>query len=216
MGVAIDPAWKLDGKPVGLKQSDAAAGATAKAMHKKVLILGIDGCRPDAIPAAVEAFNMHRLVQEAHFQRIATYWAIVRPRAFTITGPGWSTALTGVWSDKHGVLDNAFKNHHLAEYPSLFHRLRQARPGAVARAFVSWRPFVDDIILPADGGVLVADGDKIGYEAADGAVAKAAARCIADEDPELVFAYFGSMGQRRTWLRIPSQVAQIHEKPGSD
>ena len=30
----------------------------------------------------------------------------------TISGPGWSSILTGVWADKHGVLDNDFKVKH--------------------------------------------------------------------------------------------------------
>jgi predicted AlkP superfamily pyrophosphatase or phosphodiesterase len=168
------------------------SGSTS-ALKKKVLILGIDGCRPDAIPAALDAHNMHQLVAHGAFSSHCDILGDRPTKAFTITGPGWSTILTGVWSDKHGVTDNAFHDHHLEAFPSIFSRFKQARPDRTAIAFVTWQPFVDDIILAKNGAQLVVDGDKVGYEEGDRQVTKAVVQCLAANDPDLVFAYFGSM-----------------------
>ncbi len=192
MGIAINPAWKLDGTPVGLRQP-AGEAALARPARKKVLILGIDGCRPDAIPAAKEAYNLHALVAQGAFCDHCDILGDRPTKAFTITGPGWSTILTGAWSDKHGVMDNDFHNNHLAQFPSLFHRLKIARPEATVAAFVTWKPFVDYIIAPADGAELVFDGDKGGYEEGDRRITTTAVRYLKEKDPDLVFVYFGTV-----------------------
>ncbi len=43
-----------------------------------------------------------------------------RYRKNDVTAPGWSSVLTGVWADKHGVQANSFKVKHFGTYPHLF------------------------------------------------------------------------------------------------
>ena len=65
---------------------------------KKVLILGIDGLRPDALIAA-NTPNVDRLLENGCFS------AEAQTGQYTVSGPGWSSLLTGVWWSKHGVTD---------------------------------------------------------------------------------------------------------------
>src|SRR6516165_12546979 len=100
---------------------------------QKVLIIGLDGCRPDALR---EAFTPHldELIRVAAFSE--------RGQAGTITdsGPGWASILTGVWHDKHGVRTNAFDGANLERYPHFFCRLKEIRPTAYAVSIVHWGP----------------------------------------------------------------------------
>ncbi len=168
--------------------------AAAQPPAKKVLILGIDGCRPDAIAAAKEAFTLHRLIKEGAVSLQCDVLGNRPTTADTCTGPGWTSALTGVWSDKHGVLDNTFRKHKVAQFPALFHRLKQARPGAVTAAFITWTPFLEHVLPTRDGGRFVLDGDKRGYEEGDRQVTQAAVKFLAEKrDADLVFVYFGAV-----------------------
>jgi hypothetical protein len=94
-------------------------GPVPQAPVKKVLIIGIDGCRPDALKAA-KAPHLHALMREGAFSEAAQAGDI------TVSGPGWSSMLTGVWRTKHGVRDNKFEVHRFHQ-PVGAHR-RAHRP----------------------------------------------------------------------------------------
>ncbi|MBY0261086.1 MAG: alkaline phosphatase family protein, partial [Phycisphaerales bacterium] len=79
-----------------------AAGASgSQAAVRKVLIIGIDGLRPDAL-AAADAPSIDALIADG------AYSAAAQAEDITISGPGWSSMLTGVHRDKHGVTGNSF------------------------------------------------------------------------------------------------------------
>ena len=59
---------------------------------KKVLIIGVDGCRPDAMEVAATP-NIDNLISNGLFRPDALNDDI------TYSGPGWSSILCGVWSD---------------------------------------------------------------------------------------------------------------------
>jgi predicted AlkP superfamily phosphohydrolase/phosphomutase len=48
----------------------------------------------------------------------------------TVSGPCWSSMLTGVWSAKHGILDNQFPG--APRYPHFFERITAAQGLAMA------------------------------------------------------------------------------------
>ena len=56
----------------------------------KVLMIGIDGVRPDALRAA-QAPNLHRLMREGAWSDRAL------TDVHTVSGPCWSSILTAVW-----------------------------------------------------------------------------------------------------------------------
>jgi hypothetical protein len=67
----------------------------------KVLIFGLDAVRPDALVAANTPHLDSLMAQGLYGLDTLT----VPP---TLSSPGWSTVLTGVWNTKHDVKDNAF------------------------------------------------------------------------------------------------------------
>ncbi|WP_410481475.1 alkaline phosphatase family protein [Pseudomonas plecoglossicida] len=58
----------------------------------------------------------------------------------TNSGPGWVTLLSGVWANKHGVVSNSESLRINPEFPSLFKRLRDARPNAYIASIIHWAP----------------------------------------------------------------------------
>jgi hypothetical protein len=116
-----------------LKAGLLAAGlcAAAPAGAARLLILGVDGCRPDAL-LRCRTPNLTALAGEGAF----TWWALSRPP--TKSGPSWSTIFTGVWNGKHGVTDNTFANSRFDLFPMLFRRLKDADPGFTSGWFVYW------------------------------------------------------------------------------
>lgn len=167
----------------------APLGAADK--PKKVLFVGIDGCRADAIMYS-QSKHLKELITDGAFSNACDVLGDRKTGAETCTGPGWSAALTGVWADKHRVFDNAFKNHNLRDYPTFLSRLKDARPNAKVAAFVTWAPFRDHIFGPKEGCEFLIDGDKSGYETGDRIVSWAAARSLANTDLDAAFVYFGN------------------------
>lgn len=64
----------------------------------------------------------------------------------TVSGPGWSTMLTGVWANRHHVTDNSFTNPDYVNNPVYLGNLRAALPTVKTATFVNWDP-IDTIIL---------------------------------------------------------------------
>ncbi len=122
--------------------SGAAQGPAEPARARKVLIVGIDGCRPDALKAA-RAPHLHGLIREGAFSDQAQTGDV------TVSGPGWASMLTGVWRQKHGVRDNRFEGHNLKEFPHFFRRLKQALPRASTVSVVHWAPIAERIVVDA-------------------------------------------------------------------
>src|SRR5262245_55870584 len=74
----------------------------------RVWFIGMDGVRTDALLAA-KVPNLQKLIANGAFSQQTTILGPREHKADTISGPGWSNLLTGVWPDKHGVLNNEFK-----------------------------------------------------------------------------------------------------------
>jgi hypothetical protein len=116
----------------------------------KVLIIGVDGCRPDALTAAMTP-NLDALIQAGTlFEGTDIREPDGTDKADTISGPGWSNLLTGVWPDKHNVLDNNFTEPNYERYPHMFARLKEVRPETVTASFSTWPPIEGEIVSAAD------------------------------------------------------------------
>ncbi len=163
-----------------------------EARTPKVLILGIDGCRTDALRAA-EAPNLHRLMAEGAVSENNDVLGERSTGADTVSGPGWSSILTGVWADKHGVLDNQFRTPKFEAYPDMLRRIKQVRPEAHTAALVTWKPLADYVMTEAAGCRLVLNGDQEGYVPGDRLVTAAAVELLSNQNPDLLFAYLGQV-----------------------
>jgi predicted AlkP superfamily pyrophosphatase or phosphodiesterase len=126
---------------------------------KKVLIIGIDGCRTDALKAA-RAPNLHTLIRDGTFAEKTRVLAERPTGADTVSGPGWASILTGVWADKHGVRDNRFEGANFQQFPHFFARLKQARPTAFTASYVTWEPIQRRMVTAADDSLAVPQGNE--------------------------------------------------------
>ncbi|MCM4170694.1 DUF4983 domain-containing protein [Arenibacter sp. TNZ] len=109
-----------------------------EASAKKVLIIGIDGCRPDGITAA-NTPNLDALMANG------TYSLDARNTGITSSGPGWSSMFTGVWQDKHKVVDNSFSGSDFTRYPHFFKYIKETYPEGRTVSVSQWHPINDQI-----------------------------------------------------------------------
>ena len=141
---------------------------------KKVLIIGIDGCRPDALLAAKAPHLQGQIAAGAFSDQTQT-------GKDTVSGPGWSSMLTGVWADKHGVRNNEFKNSNYEKYPHFFRRLKDSKPGLNLQSIVHWAPIHEKIMSGADLSVAVPT---------DALVAAGAVKVLSQKNPDVLFLHF--------------------------
>ncbi len=111
--------------------------------ERKVLILGIDGCRHDALQAA-NTPNIDLLIDNATF----TYEGLTQ--APTWSGVGWSSMLTGVWGEKHGVSDNSFSGSNFSNYPHFFNHIKSVYPDKYLSSICHWSPINTEVVDLAD------------------------------------------------------------------
>lgn len=138
----------------------------------KVLIIGIDGCRPDALLEA-ETPNMDKLWKEG------AYTFKAQTDEISSSGPAWSAMLTGVWHQKHNVLNNDYEDPDLAKYPHFFHRLRQEQPELRTYSVANWAP-IHNILQEGDATYT---SSKI----SDALVAEEVASILASEEVDVMF-----------------------------
>jgi predicted AlkP superfamily pyrophosphatase or phosphodiesterase len=146
---------------------------------KKALVIGIDGCRPDALRVA-RAPHLHCLMKNGAFSAAAQTGDI------PVSGPGWSSLLTGVWREKHGVRDNGFEGSNFDEFPDFLARFKKARPDRSAVSIVHWDPIRTRIIRGADQST---------RHNSDAAVAADACRVLREQSPDLLFVHFDDVDE---------------------
>ena len=147
--------------------------------NRRVLVIGIDGARVDSLIAA-NTPNLDQLATNG----AATYAAQCSLGQATVSGPGWSTLLTGVWANKHNVNDNNFSNPNYANYPHVFARIRQAQPQAYLSSVVHWSP-INTSILTNETFKLTGRSDS--------QVASQAACHLLEAGPDVLFLHFDDM-----------------------
>jgi predicted AlkP superfamily pyrophosphatase or phosphodiesterase len=105
--------------------------------QKKLLIIGLDGLRPDALQVA-DTPAIDSLASEGSY----TWEAESEP--VTVSGSAWTSLLTGVHLDKHRVVGNEFRWRDKA-YRTFFALAREEFPNTRTVAHVNWKPIIDDI-----------------------------------------------------------------------
>ncbi|MGW4793235.1 alkaline phosphatase family protein [Nonomuraea sp. NPDC004297] len=184
------------------------------AFTSKVLVVGMDGLRFDRLIVldapvlaglmSTGAYGTSKLPYgEAGTPRTESPGEIVPKtpepgdggrviRSRTDSGPGWSSIATGVWPDKHGVVDNGFAQQQFLKFPDFLTRAKSARPDLTTSAFFSWAALAEHGAFgPAIDHRLVLDGYADGWAACDRRVAEAAERHLTAQDPDAVFVYLG-------------------------
>lgn len=183
---------------------------------KKLLVIGVDGCRFDALRSA-KTPNFDRLIAEGVVAEPIRIYPSHYREADTISGPGWSSILCGVWSDKHKVMNNEFKSPNYDEFPHFFTRLKEARPDAKTASFSDWDAIDKFITRDAD---VRRDFpvEVIGYDAADEQIAEAAAEELREGDATATFVYFGQVDENGHahgfHPSVPQYIASIERVDG--
>ncbi len=142
--------------------------------QRKVLIIGIDGCRPDALVQA-NTPNIDGLMATG----VYTLEGNTHPP--TISGPGWSSMLCGVWEQKHGVKDNTFAGSQYATWSHFLDRLQAHDPSLYIASICHWAPINTQIL---------ANADLEQNMATDAEVATAAVDLLTNGDPDILFLHF--------------------------
>ncbi len=164
--------------------------ASVTELRKKVLLIGMDGVRPDVL-AEVATPNIDVLIDQGAFSPNA------RTGYPSVSGPGWSSMLIGVWPEKHGVTNNDFENKHYDEYPDFLTRIESVRPELNTFAVADWLPIVtDDHDGPIIGDALdvkhIVDGYELGWAEADDRSVELAVEHLGAGDPDAMFVYLGN------------------------
>jgi predicted AlkP superfamily pyrophosphatase or phosphodiesterase len=161
----------------------------------KVLLVGIDGVRFDTLQQA-HTPTLNRLAR-AGCQRPM----VIPEEGITISGPMWSSILTGTWPIEHGVYDNSAAPAR--RLPDVFTRLR--RQGMLTRpiAVAAWQP----IVAAAGCGPLVdpslvdcmpidmPDESPGSYTAGDRTALQVAQSRLEDPAVDAAFVYFGEVDE---------------------
>ena len=100
---------------------------------RKVLIVGIDAFRPDAMQAGITPF-----LNELSARSTTYYTDHQRVEQLTWSGPNWSSLLTGVHC-KHQVTKNDFNGNRLNEFPHFFKYMEEADSSITTASIVHWR-----------------------------------------------------------------------------
>jgi len=102
---------------------------------RKVLFVGWDGVRSDALLMA-DTPHLDSLLPNS------IYSFNVDRGPYTVSTPGWSSILHGVWPDKHGLTENSFKKNRYDEYPDLLTILRKHKSGLGLATLSNWDAFL--------------------------------------------------------------------------
>jgi predicted AlkP superfamily pyrophosphatase or phosphodiesterase len=165
------------------------------ASETKILLIGIDG------------LMLQRAIDSGRAQTLATlrancYYSDMSVDMPTVSGPSWTTLLTGVTQQVHKVSNNEYTDHNLGSAPDFLSQAASLNSEIRTYAAAGWPPLID----PNDVGpvirarnedqesgrhsIFVRDGETNGYETVDAEVAQDAVRAIRDIAPDVSFVYF--------------------------
>jgi predicted AlkP superfamily pyrophosphatase or phosphodiesterase len=179
---------------IGLLNHSAAEDATGTIPQNRVLIIGIDGTRRDALQRA-QTPNLDALIGQGQLWENTQILGPRETKNDTVSGPGWTSFLTGVWADKHGIQDNSFKGNNIENYPHLFAHVRSQYPDAQLGSFVDWKPIDQYIVSEADKRVCHESHGADGYTANDQRLTEEATQYIRTGDPHAVMVYLGAVDE---------------------
>ncbi len=171
----------------------------AHALTPKVLIVGIDGTRVDAL-AVARTPNLEALKSNGCY----TVRALTHP--VTHSAACWSSMFTGVWGDKHGVNDpnNSFTGNRFATYPSFFKHLELANGNLNTLCFARWAPLTN----------VVPDADvRLTFDT-DAAITAETCRRLTNSNPDVFYTILldvDSAGHSYGWGPTVPQYVQAIE-----
>ena len=132
---------------VALSLSLALTAQASDTPVHKALLIGVDGMQYQKLQKAIQQ-NMAPNISSLKLHKSYTGGVLgTSTEQLTVSGPGWTTILTGSWVDRHQVSanDEALRN----QAPSLFKQFKLAFPDRKTASIVSWNVinahFAEDI-----------------------------------------------------------------------
>lgn len=180
-----------------------ATEAAAADKKPKLLIIGIDGCRPDALakaktPSIDELAAGGVLLPAENLPERNT-------GGETTSHPMWFSILTGVWPDKHGIRRGWYKKErHNPAYPHFFARLKAHDPQIVTASVSSWRGIERHMTTNADINECLETDPPTAHRAVD---------VLSQEKTDVLFVHFGdpdTVGHKDGFSPdVPAYIAAI-------
>lgn len=168
----------------------------------RMLVIGIDGCRADALRTANAPRILGLLDHSVYSFDALTHYP-------TWSGAGWSSMCTGVWEDKHGVLDNTFTGSNYAQYPHFIQRAEAHDPSLHTASIVHWAPINTQINTICDIEINVPT---------DLEVKSSAVSYLSNNDPDVLFVAFDDVDHAGHGFgfdtSIPEYMASIEVTDG--
>ncbi len=144
---------------------------------RKVLIIGMDGVRTDALQQA-NTPNIDNLIAGGFYTYESWHEGV------TVSGPSWSTIMTGVEYQKHGVTSNSYSGSQYNTYPYFPTRAKSCLPNLYAVQIVQWAPMSDNVYNDGwDQKIKVCDGCGAN-------TVSAAQTQLANPNLDVLFVYF--------------------------
>ncbi len=161
------------------------AGAPDAASQARVLIIGMDGTRAEAL-ATADTPNLDGLRASG----IADMDALTGD--VSLSGPGWASMLTGVWCDKHHVIDNdvSWAQSQFDLYPHFFRRIKEQHPDWETTSISHWAAINDEILCADEAGDGCGTTDVVINTQSDAEVRDAVVDALSNGDPRAVFMQF--------------------------
>ncbi len=126
---------------LGLSLVAGSAWAVPPSVERRVMIIGIDGTRPDALRRVLSERSVagDDWLQQlsAGSDNSGADWNLITGD-ISFSGPGWASMLTGVWCDKHRVISNEFVAPDFATYPPIFALMKEHDPTIKTASIANW------------------------------------------------------------------------------
>ena len=192
------------------------AQAAERFVYKHVVVVGVDGM--GNFHNNCDTPNMDRIIKNNPDAAWTDYCLASDPN---ISGPCWTSMLTGVNPSVHGItnaiVENRFIKYNNPEWPTLFKLIRESRPNATMGCYSSW-------IGPSNGMVEENLGvDTLWTNYNDKALLDASLDYIAEEKPEFFFVVFNDVdaaGHANNWAtdayyevltKVDGYVGQVYD-----
>jgi len=150
----------------------------------KVLVVAIDGVRPDAL-AAANTPTIYALIAGGSYSDSA------HGEDLTYSAPNWSTILHGVHRDKHESLDNEYPETNLDSWPDFFTYLERHNPDWNTYRVMTWKEAHEGQPTGADFAIFrdyQEQGDDLASE--DIAMLLAGTHPEYPDDPDAIFIFY--------------------------
>ena len=185
----------------GTSDTPPDKGAESRAAQSRLLVIGLDGTRADAL-AVAKVPNLTALAVDGSVNLDAI------TNDISLSGPGWASMLSGVWCDKHGVRDNdaTWPLSRFDEYPHFLRRVEAAQPDLITASVSHWAPINDEILCASEAGD-DCPVDFVSSPATDAGVRDEAVKLLKEQNPHALFLQFDDIdhaGHGETPLPIGS------------